>query len=133
MKNLEQFKKNGLFVLLALMTRHLKINTALRASSQVGWATGVLNLKRFFRLFFTRFLMARNPIFGKNRISYSRSQTEFGNAFHDALRRVPGRSASMNGFPNKVCEPEKQEETHISSLTSYGRSGKIVGYSGCSI
>jgi len=38
---------------------------------------------------------------------YSRSQTLFGNAFHDAPRRVPGRGASMNGFPNRVWEPEK--------------------------
>jgi hypothetical protein len=30
----------------------------------------------------------------------------WGNAFNDAPRRVPGRGASMNGFPNRVWEPE---------------------------
>jgi hypothetical protein len=37
---------------------------------------------------------------------FSRSQTLFGNAFIDAPRRLPGRRASMNGFPNRVWEPE---------------------------
>ncbi|MCK5521588.1 MAG: hypothetical protein KAI83_00510 [Thiomargarita sp.] len=38
----------------------------------------------------------------------SRSQTLFGNAFHDALRRVLERGASMNGFPNRVWKPETE-------------------------
>ncbi len=58
----------------------------------------------------TKLLNAKSEgLDSKIRPNLSRSQTLFGNAFHDALRRVLGRGASMNGFPNRVWKPENQK------------------------